>query len=505
MLPPLALFFALTACTGKDPGPDSGGADGTTDSGAVDAWQFWPEAPGLRGPGGPTTTFTEDQLWTNCAYLDGGDNDFNHHNLIVPYRGHLLMPWSPEFGTGGISFFDVSDPCNPQKAGEGWTSDMRESHALGFFQLGPDSAHEGEYMVATGLLGIIIWDVGDLEAPAQVSYLPLPDVFYPDAYTYVVLSVSVQYPWVYVAAADNGIFVVDISDPTAPVMAAQHVFEPALRAGGVFAIGNLLMVSSAEQTEAVLMDISIPDEPQPLPGGRFTVADSTGEGKEFYHANHAGDLAFFARKQGGGGFMMYDISDPTAPTYAGDILTEGNGGYVFHDEGLVFVGESSFSQVYDIADPGDIQIVGRGDLTGDLDTLTPYGNVAILSVDQDADSGQASAVMPWTTAPDTTPVHVRRVVPADGEAGVALTSRVAVVFDEMIEPGTVYPGSLRLLDADGMPVPGVTSVQEGTATYSPVDPLSPNTTYTFEVDQVTDVSGNAMDVTVTTSFSTVSG
>ena len=31
-------------------------------------------------------------LWQNCADLPGGEQDYNHHNLVIPYRGHLVMP-----------------------------------------------------------------------------------------------------------------------------------------------------------------------------------------------------------------------------------------------------------------------------------------------------------------------------------------------------------------------------------------------------------------------------
>ena len=77
---------------------------------AVQAFEFVDatEMPPLRGPGGPSTTFTSEELWQNCAHLEGGENDVDHHNLVVPYRGHLLLPWAPEWGQGGLSFFEMS-------------------------------------------------------------------------------------------------------------------------------------------------------------------------------------------------------------------------------------------------------------------------------------------------------------------------------------------------------------------------------------------------------------
>ncbi len=503
LLPLLPLLVACRQPTG------TGGED-TDDAGAPAPYAF-PEpgaAPALRGGGGPAVAFEEAELWQNCAGLYGGTGDLLHHNLVVPYRGHLVMPWVPEWGRGGLSFFDVRDPCSPVEAGWGFSDTMRESHALGFVHLPEGDANAGDWMVSTGVRGVQFWDVSDVTAPTVVSYLELPGVFYPDSYALVVLSVFWQYPYVFVAGADNGVYVVDATVPSDPVLLTRYTPSPGLRAGGVFALGDLLLVSSAEQNEALLLDVSDPAAVQPIPGGRFFTVDSTGEPKESYHGNIAGDLALFARKQGGGGFMAMDISDPSNPTYAGDYLMEGgNGGYVFYDEGFAFVGESHFATVYDLRDPSDITVVGRGNLPGDLDTMTPYGNVAVLSVDEDAEDGTATAIMPWTTDVDTAPPEVLRVHPADGATGVAPTSRVGVNFNEMVEPTSAFPGSLRLFDADGEPVEGWVSAQEAVASYTPKEPLRPGTTYTLEIlaGGVTDINGNAVSTTISSRFTTAGG
>ena len=137
--------------------------------------------PEFRGSGGPQVTFTEDQLWNNCAVLTGGEQDYDHHNLVVPYRGHLVMPWSPEFGTGGISFFDMEDPCNPQKVVEGWHDRMRESHALGFVHLREDDPDNegifGDYVVLTGTRGLQFWNVTDLDNLEMINYMEIEGVF----------------------------------------------------------------------------------------------------------------------------------------------------------------------------------------------------------------------------------------------------------------------------------------------------------------------------------------
>ena len=128
-----------------------------------------------------------------------------------------------------------------------------------------------------------------------------------------------------------------------------YPFNPILRAAGVFAQGNDLLVTSAEGEDAVILDISDPINPQPIPGGSFVTYDSQGETVGAYHANRAEEnWLFFARKEGGGGVMVYDISEPSSPTFIGDVKTEGgNGGYVFYDEGYLFLGDSHWGKVFD--------------------------------------------------------------------------------------------------------------------------------------------------------------
>ncbi len=510
----LALLLGGTGCAGDTADKAAGTATGETgrpdDSGGPAPTPFvYPAAdamPPLRGPAGPARTFAEDELFVNCARLDGGEESYHHHNLVTTYRGHLVLPWSPEFGTGGLSLFDMSDPCNPVKVGQGWHNRMRESHAMGFVHLREGDPHAGDYAVVTGTLGIQIWDLSTLETPEVVSYLEIEGIFYPDAYARVVLSVFWQYPWLYVAGADNGVYVVNTENPAAPRVVKQVPLD-GLRAGGVFALGDLMMVTAAEGAQVQLLDIGDPADPQPIPGGRFTLTDRTGASVEAYHANLSGDLAFFARKEGGGGFIAWDISDPSAPVYRSEGYVDGNGGYVYHDEGYVFVGNSSIAHVFDARDLDDVTVLGTGHLTGDLDTITPYGNVAVLSVDDDAEDELASAVMPWRADPDTTPPAVMRIRPGDGATGVAPTARIGVGLTEFVEPSSVFAGSIRLWHADGSAVDGWGTGQEAIATFTPKAPLEAGVTYTVEVvaGGLRDLNDNALAETVTTTFTVAGG
>lgn len=468
------------------------------------------DGPQNAGPGGPDRAFAAEELYVNCATLDGGEQDLtDHHNLVAMFDGYLAMPWAPEWGGGGLTFFDIRDPCAPSIAGTGYSEAMRETHSIGFAELA------GRWWAVTAQLrlfdvqgGAMLWDVTDTTAPMPAAEIPLEGHLYPDAYARVTLSTFFQAPYIYVAGADNGVYVIDVRDPDAPEVVNQYRFEPTLRAGQVIAIGTLLFVSAAEGPRTALLDISDPVNPQPIPGGDFDVL-AEGEPREAYFSNFVGGYGWYARKEGGGGVMVYDLRDPTDPRPAGGLRTDGNGGYVFVKEGLAFTGESRFAGIYDVSNLDDIREVARLNLEGDLDTATPIGNVVVLSVDDDAAPNEGSAVAPYAMQPDTRPPEVGFVWPADGATDVAPTARVGVSFGEFVDPKTAWAGSVRLYEAGTDPattrVDGDISVQDTIVNFAPRPPLKSGTTYTLELPAggVADHNGNRIVETFRMSFSTL--
>ena len=94
--------------------------------------------------------------------------------------------------------------------------------------------------------------------------------------------------------------------------------------------------------------------------------------------------------------------------------------------------------------------------------------------------------------------------PADAE-NVPLTSRIGVSFNEMVEPTSVFPGSIRLLDKSGTPVEGWASAQENIAYFTPKELLKANETYTIQVLEggVRDINNNSVQTTVEQVFYTI--
>jgi len=456
---------------------------------------------------GPSVSFSGDALWEQCVFLNGDEEaDLGHHNLVLPYRGQMVMPWAKESGEGGVSLFDVSDPCGPVKMGETLSSSMRETHAMGFVHLREGEANAGDWAVTTSMDGVEFWDLSDSANPEVVSVLGLPGVLYPDAYARVVLSLSWQYPWLYVGAADNGIYVVDATNPRQPEVVSHFTLDVPLRVGGVFARGDRLFVSAAEGREALFLDLQDPAEPQLVPGARFTVLNGNGIPREFYHANWVGDLALFTIKEDGGGLVVYDVANEQNPQHLGGLSTEyGNGGYVFYDEGLAFLGDSLEGMIIDLEEVTEPVISGSAVLFGDVDTFTPYGNIAVLSVDEEGVKGEASSVLAWTEEPDTTAPELMSTRPLDGAVDVAPSTCIGMSFNEFIEPSSVFSGSIRLVvDDEERGVDAWGSAQENTAFLCPKAPLEADTRYRVEIQAsgVMDINANRFETTQSFSFTT---
>jgi hypothetical protein len=489
---------------------------GSSSAGETEGEPGYPEPgdhPPNTGPGGPAVAFAPEDLYVNCAFIDGGPGDIDHHNEVVMFDGYLMMPWAPDIGNGGLSFFDISDPCDPQILSSTPHMHMRETHTIGVA-----SIDDRWYAVTAardfGLDldgGILFWDVTDVAAPEMVAQLNLPGHFFLDAYARVIHSSAWQAPYVYVGGADSGIYIVDASDPASPQLVDTLAFEPTLRVARVDAIGNLLVASQSEGPRTVLLDISVPTAPQPIAGGDFELVDSTGLVREGYFSNVGGGYLYYAIKNGDGGLVVYDVRDPSAPVLAGHYGTGGNGGYVFAKDGLAFVGESSFASIYDISDLGSITQVAQLQLMGDLDTATPIGNVVVLSVDEDAELDHGSAVAPYAVDVDATPPRVTWVWPADGATELPVSSRVGVTFDEMVDPKSVWRGSVRLYStgAGGEPEPveGRFSIQENVVNFTPTTPLDPGTEYTFEIPAggVADYNGNRIEEPFAITLTTIGG
>ena len=75
----------------------------------------------------------------------------------------------------------------------------------------------------------------------------------------------------------------------------------------------------------------------------------------------------------------------------------------------------------------------------------------------------------------------------------------------MVEPTSVFPGSIRLLNQSGDAIEGWASAQENIAYFTPKQPLEPNEVYTIQVMEggIKDINNNPVQTTVEQVFYTI--
>jgi len=447
-------------------------------------------------PGLPTTTYDEDQLFEPLGIIDREVGARSGHSLVAMHLGHLVVVESRDGGKGdgSFSFYDIGDPAAPRlvaKHHDERTKNLREAHTYAFATI-------GDRRVVTLLArdGLQFWDWSDLEKPQRLAALRLSKMGGGD-YGNTPWWFAQQGRLVFVGGTDTGLHVVDASDPTEP-RALRRI--PTLQTGGfrigpVFAVGNLLVLTSMDKNGIATMDIGDPLHPVLL---------DHNDGNVGYSAMFNGERLYGIHTR----LHVWDLREPTRIDLLGksDGKTGGKGGYGLFQDGFVHMGASSNYAKVDVRDPSAPAIVAKmGKHAGksDIDGGNVVGHLAIASCDH----GTGSVIAPHATAPDTAGPRVTMVNPPDGASGQPLTTRVGLTLSDRIDAGSVNAGTFRVSDRRGRTVPGSYSVQTGVVNFCPDAALHPNETYRVEVvaDGLRDYAGNPVEEAVATSFRTGGG
>ena len=222
-----------------------------------------------QGPGLPTRTFDSNDEFTILSVVHSPDG----HGNVAMVNGYLMAIYSADKGkfegNGGIEFWDISNPRNPDRDysyDNDDTHGLREPHHFGFSSSYELDGSQADLMVAQGIEGIQFWDFTDPADIELLSYLDLPGITEGD-YTGD-WWVFWQAPYVYVAGTSAGLLIVDATDPENPdyVKTVSPNALAGLQPGVVFAVGNLLILAKNNEDEEsdghfVTMDISESGEP----------------------------------------------------------------------------------------------------------------------------------------------------------------------------------------------------------------------------------------------------
>ena len=161
-------------------------------------------------------------------------------------------------------------------------------------------------------------------------------------------------------------------------------------------------------------------------------------------------------------------------------------------------GSSAGIWKYDIADPDDLDLVGRipgRDRRWDDQFSIPIGNLIAISDDQNVEGYVGSYIAVHDTEPDTRPPVVDYVNPPYGAVDQAPGSRIGLSFSDQIELASVDPSTLLVRPVGGPAVTGKWGHTQTVVTFWPDQPLEAETEYEIvaAAGGITDLVGNALE------------
>jgi len=425
-----------------------------------------------------------------------------HLNQPVVFNGYLMVGGNEDF-----FFYDVSNATAPKQLSKMSTPGRRvggeaESHTISFARKGNTF-----YMVTTGGTGIDTWDVTSATAPKHLGQLKISGVNYGD-YTEAVWGLSWQGQYIYVGATNNGVKVVDATDPANLKIAAEVATSSygGVSAGPVDAIGNVLVVMTPKESSGIAtLDISDPLKPTRL----ASLTTSTKSYITQFHRHYAVQL---------GPIRVWDVL--TNPKNIGSgsspIATMNNeyAEYMAFSDDFMFIGHARQeignlpgASKITFSDPKSMKVVNR--IYGRLDTTynddqfpLPMGNLLVMTDDQSPYRGFAIGV--HQTAPDTTPPVVDTVIPGNNTTGLSTKSRIGVTFSDNIDLATVNEASFIVRPMGGQPLTGRYGVRMGVVNFDPDQDLQAGTTYEVVLPKggIADYVGNTLATEWRSTFTT---
>lgn len=440
----------------------------------------------------PSFTFPEEELFTEVSAIRGPDAP-DYHGTAFWFGGLLGIVHAKGMLDGGISMWDISDPYEPVLVGHGNHPFQREGHSTGFFE-----TEEGWMAVSMASQGINIWDLNDPTRPNVRRNVSLPGIL-PSDYDFGAWWVAVNGPWIYVAGAWNGLYVVDASNLRRPKLVNQIKIGDGFRCGANWAVGNLLVQTSSEGNRARLYDISDPANPQLIKEVTQTWSS---------YANHFnGGLLYAAADRGG--LEIVDLRDPFSAETLSFLPQSGGGAYTLVQDGFAHLGNSHAFWMIDVHDPRTPVAVGTASITFetevDTDFVSPMGNLTILSDDHVLSQFSAgSRLVPHQSLPDLEAPFPNFASPGDGATNVPPESRIGFTFSDRILVESVGPESFIVRPVGGEPVAGRFSVQEGLVNFAPDVPLPELTEIevVLPAGGLADLAGNPIEAAWRATFTT---
>ncbi|MBD3334965.1 MAG: hypothetical protein GF355_05570, partial [Candidatus Eisenbacteria bacterium] len=240
---------------------------------------------------------------------------------------------------GSYAFWmDLTDPIDPAELGED------EAPAGSCY----DVAVQGDYAYAAeASRGLYVLDVSDPFAPVEVGRTDVPEA---------ALDIVVDGDYAYIGDLSGGLIIFDVSDPTAPVQMGELAFGGG-GASGVAVAGDLAYCA-AHSNGLQIVDVSDPNAPVLV--GQLGGLDYT------VNVSLTGDLAVLA--DFGGGMRVVDVSTPSSPVLLGTFEpTPSDVVWGVDTEGSLALATTPDRGIYliDISDPSQPTVIDNEQSAGD--------------------------------------------------------------------------------------------------------------------------------------------
>ena len=303
----------------------------------------------------------------------------------------------------GLLILDISNPASPQKVGVFKTPvwDLRIAVAGNYvYVFGSDEEYHldvidisnpaspkqlGQYVFfdsITELAGLAVQDgyayLAYFSPSFWLSKLNVVDISNPSnphsvtsSSTRSILTrkyvegVTVMGKYAYFSIGNDGLQVINISNPTKPQLLGNAIGY----ANNITRIGNIAYVANGD-SGLELVDIGNPETPQRL--GGFNTAGYS------YDVAVKGNYAYVA--DGVAGLQVIDIGNPANPQKTGGMDTSGTAYGVAVSGNYAYVADSgSGLKVFDIANPANPQLMGGYDTSGDARGIVVRDNYAFIA------------------------------------------------------------------------------------------------------------------------------
>lgn len=473
----------------------------------------------LKGPGLGNLSYTDAELFSEISVIDWNTSTYTNGipqkqytiegktspqkpygtNVGIMLNGYFLTMFAPDSGqaTGGFLLYDVSDPRNIKLVKTIYepktrTAEFREPHAFGVSKI-----NGKDYVAVPSIKGVEFWDFTDINDIKQVKKLELPGVNGGD-YENVNWQMWWQAPYLYIASASRGLFIVDARDPANAKLADRGgKLNPipigslgGFRIGPIFAMGNHMLLSSMETTAGFAsLDISDPLNP-------VLIATKTTLPK-YYATCFNGKKLYTSGRDATGKFAGYELTDVRTIKIENENTSVAEGLYCASQDNNLIIGAQRRIIKYDVSDPARYVEIGRSAAAvetttehPDLGQVAMFGNLVFVG----SDHGYNTAFRPHQKNPDTAKPAVIATSPVNGAQHQAVTSRIGFGLSDSILPETVNSTNFIVRPKGGTQILGTFSLQLGMINFSPNEPLKLSTEYevVLKANGLKDFAGNGI-------------